>query len=430
MVINEGGLTMATSPTLPRLIAHHGYKSWTSTWRDDLGSRRTKRFGKESELAPRQARAAFDMWIDLEWKAHEHVRNPDGEAATYSIQRMADEYLAFATTTYVKHGRTTSHVWQVKYAMQALALRFGIRPAASLESPDLAALRDEMIHGSKTVSRKDDSGQLVDQVITYNRSMKTVNDRLVIIKEAFAWAREHGKVPRSVLLDLQTVSRLRAGRSAAKDSQPVLPIAWDVVEATMQHCTPTIRTMIELNYLMGARPGEICIMRGRDLDMTGDIWIYSPSEFKLEHLELPRRIAIGPKARKLIEPYLHPNMAAYLFSPAVSVLERQQLRSESRKTPIGHGNGPGTNIQEDPQWYPGAHYTAESFRRAIHRACKRAGIEPWNPNQLRHTHATEVRRLFGLEAASDALGHSNLSTTEIYAEKSLERAKEIARKVG
>jgi site-specific recombinase XerD len=38
--------------------------------------------------------------------------------------------------------------------------------------------------------------------------------------------------------------------------------------------------------------------------------------------------------------------------------------------------------------------------------------------------------MFGVEAASNVLGHSNLATTELYAEVNERRAAEIALKVG
>jgi len=44
--------------------------------------------------------------------------------------------------------------------------------------------------------------------------------------------------------------------------------------------------------------------------------------------------------------------------------------------------------------------------------------------------ATAVRKQFGLEAAQVALGHSNAKVTQIYAERNLAKAAEIARQVG
>ncbi|MCX7424739.1 MAG: tyrosine-type recombinase/integrase [Planctomycetia bacterium] len=54
----------------------------------------------------------------------------------------------------------------------------------------------------------------------------------------------------------------------------------------------------------------------------------------------------------------------------------------------------------------------------------------WSPNRLRHTAATEIRQRFGLEAAQVTLGHSQADVTQIYAEKDLTLAAEVARKIG
>ncbi len=54
----------------------------------------------------------------------------------------------------------------------------------------------------------------------------------------------------------------------------------------------------------------------------------------------------------------------------------------------------------------------------------------WHPHQLRHTAATAIRSRFGSEAAQGILGHKNLSTTEIYAERDLAAAARIMAEVG
>lgn len=43
----------------------------------------------------------------------------------------------------------------------------------------------------------------------------------------------------------------------------------------------------------------------------------------------------------------------------------------------------------------------------IRDAAKRAGVEAWSPNQLRHSFATDVRRRHGIVAAGALLGHSD-----------------------
>jgi integrase len=70
------------------------------------------------------------------------------------------------------------------------------------------------------------------------------------------------------------------------------------------------------------------------------------------------------------------------------------------------------------------------LRTAITRGARRAGVAHWSPNQLRHSHATEVRKKFGVEASQVMLGHSHINTTEIYAEVNADRGKEVARLIG
>ena len=54
----------------------------------------------------------------------------------------------------------------------------------------------------------------------------------------------------------------------------------------------------------------------------------------------------------------------------------------------------------------------------------------WHPHQLRHNFATDVRKVHGLEATQILLGHAKADVTQIYAERDLARAMEIARKIG
>ncbi|WP_261342182.1 tyrosine-type recombinase/integrase [Pseudobythopirellula maris] len=75
-------------------------------------------------------------------------------------------------------------------------------------------------------------------------------------------------------------------------------------------------------------------------------------------------------------------------------------------------------------------YNVNAYRIAIHRACEKAGHAKWSPNQLRHSAATEVRKQFGLEAAQVICGHQSADVTQIYAERDVSLAKEVARKVG
>ena len=79
------------------------------------------------------------------------------------------------------------------------------------------------------------------------------------------------------------------------------------------------------------------------------------------------------------------------------------------------------------------HYTqAASFRCNLSlQAPAEITDRPGRPViQLRHTAATEIRRRFGVESARTILGHSDIATSEIYAERDHEMASRIAAEVG
>ena len=57
-------------------------------------------------------------------------------------------------------------------------------------------------------------------------------------------------------------------------------------------------------------------------------------------------------------------------------------------------------------------------------------IPKWCPLQLRHSRATELNEMFGIEAAAVSLGHAHADVTKVYAERNLKLAVEVARKTG
>jgi integrase len=71
-----------------------------------------------------------------------------------------------------------------------------------------------------------------------------------------------------------------------------------------------------------------------------------------------------------------------------------------------------------------------SYRRAVERACIKAGVEAWTPLQLRHARGTEVRKRYGLEASQAVLGHAELGVTQVYAEVDLASARRVMAEIG
>ncbi len=200
------------------------------------------------------------------------------------------------------------------------------------------------------------------------------------------------------------------------------------------------------------RPGEVRIMRGCDLDTTEDVWLYRPSQHKTRHKGKERVVALGPRAREIVRSFLKLDTQAYLFSPRDVMEQRRRLLREKRKTPVQQSQQ--NRRKRNPRRRPGDCYEMTSYHHAIRKAieaantaqacdpckplnpdercatCKAVAISHWHPHQLRHTHATEVRRQLGLEAAQVTLGHSQAAVTQIYAERDLTLAAKVAKQLG
>lgn len=230
---------------------------------------------------------------------------------------------------------------------------------------------------------------------------------------------------------LKAVSGLRAGRSAARESEPVHPVAEANVDAVKAYVSPQVWAMIELQRLTGMRPGEVVQMRVEDIDQTGPVWNYSPAAHKTQHHGKQRLIAIGPKAQAILKPWIDKaGTDGHLFKARHAGMYHLLRRHATRKTPAGYGNFLGSNRRPSPKHRPGECYSVASYRRAISRACEKAGVPSWHPHQLRHNAATMVRRLFGLDHARALLGHSTPVVTEIYAELDSKKAVEVVAAIG
>ena len=161
-----------------------------------------------------------------------------------------------------------------------------------------------------------------------------INKDTARIKRVFKWAARKQIVPITTYQSLTTVEGLRVGRSDARETEPVRPVAEAVVEETLQHALPIVADMAGLQLLTGARPGEVVIMRAIDIDMTGLVWMYHPRHHKNAYRGHPRNIALGPQAQEIVKRYLKPNVEAILFSPAQAVDEQNAERRRNRKSPM------------------------------------------------------------------------------------------------
>jgi integrase len=248
------------------------------------------------------------------------------------------------------------------------------------------------------------------------------------MKRLFKWAVAEELVPESVYRALLTVEGLKAGRSEARETDRVAPVSDEHVEAVLPHLPSPLRALVRIQRLTGMRPGEAAQMRGRDLDTTGGVWVYKPSRHKTAWRGKERIVPIGPKGQDVLRPFLKSDPEAFIFSPWDAREELFATKRAARKTRVQPSQVCRRKV--NPQRRPAAFYTRHTYASAVARACVKAGVPHWHPNQLRHSRATEVRGAFGLEAAQVILGHAKANVTEVYAERNLTLATHVAAQTG
>jgi integrase len=374
---------------------------------------------------------------------------PHGVPATgLTVAELLERYDAYATNYYVKNGTPTKQLQRVRTALKFVRDNSGAALAARFGPLALEEVRSHMVERG------------------WRRG--TVNAHCDCVVRCWRWAASRELVPPGAYESLRSLDRLKAGRTAAPESEPVRPPEPSAVEAALTVLPRVVADMVRVQRLTGARGGELCSMRASQIRRVGDVHVYEPADHKTAHDGKGRAIAIGPRAWAVIEPHLPavcPLCATsdrrgrigwrdglcgpcadrtaeeglcgpwplvrcdgYVFSPREAERDRLADMRARRKSKVQ----PSQQHRKKParRRAPGECYTSNTYAQAVRRACRDAGVEPWFPNQLRHEAATEIRRLFGLDAARAALGHSETSTTEIYAEQDRAAVLNIAKEIG
>lgn len=338
----------------------------------------------------------------------------DLDLGPYTVAKLCDEYTEHARREYrAPDGSATGTVENVKRAMLSLFDLFADVEAADFGPRSLVLYREQLARAGLARS--------------------TINDRVSIVRRAFKWATQEEKLPPELYHGLMSVQGLRRGRGGARETEPVRPAAQQAIDASLPHMPEPVRAMVELQLLTGARPGEIAAMRAVDVERVGKVWTYRPAAHKNSWRGMDRAIYLGPKAQAIVCAFLRPGMQErFLFSPTLAELRRRERLRATRKTPLypSHVRALRAKRKAQPQRQPRDRYDVASYRQAIVRACRRANVAPWHPNQLRHNAATMLRREFGLDVAKAVLGHRLVETTQIYAEVDRTRAMEAIERVG
>jgi integrase len=326
-------------------------------------------------------------------------------------------YRKFAASYYAPPSRESS---QIRLALQPVVDRYAHTLAKDFGPLALKAVRQAWI----------DDGL----------ARRYINQRIGRVVRAWAWAVENEMLPALSWQSLKAVKGLRAGRSAAREPEPVRPVPDALYEATITEIgSPQVQAILRLIRITGARPGEICAMRTGDINRTVSPWEYRPRSHKTAHRGLERVIFIGPRGQAVLSDWLRADPDAYIFQPCEAVeavreatiaehrseTARERAARTKRLAGARRRGGKAKNSRA-----PGELYTAGRLGHAVGRACKRLGIAHWHPHQLRHARATELRREIGFDAARVVLGHRSPGVTERYAQADREAAAAAMARLG
>jgi integrase len=400
-----------------------------------MGGRRDVLLGKYG--TPEESPDSWAKYYQTlaEWKTAGRRLPAAGPEACLSVNELMLLFWHHAEQHY-RHpdGTPTSEISGYKIALRPLKELYGHTPAKDFGPLALKAVREAMIRQlvvNKVKVRNADTGKLEwrTKVVRLGLSRKSINQNVGRVKRVFKWAVSEELVPAGVLIGLQSVRGLQAGRSEAVETVPVLPVPAAHVEATLPHLSPQVEVMVRLQMLTGMRPGEACAMRMADLETSGRIWFYTPRAHKTAWRGKKRVIALGPQAQQVLKPWLRLNLEEFLFQPREAVRLRRAERKARRKTPLTPSQS-ARRPKRDPERQPGERYGVAAYGKAIDKAAGRAKVPTWNPNQLRHTLATEVRKRYGVEAAQVLLGHERADVTQVYAERNMGLAERIASEIG
>jgi integrase len=361
-----------------------------------------RRHGRSFGNVRTEAEADFSLFFE-QWISDPRVREPDG-TEQLTVGQLFERFRRHAEHYYRRaDGTPTGEARNFVDAVRSVETLFGGTLACAFGPKALKTARGRMVAASLSIN--------------------TINAYVRRIRQVFKWAVGEELVPAAVWHGLQAVQALAPGRTEAIANTPVGPVPEAHIHAVTAVLPATVAAMVDLQFLTGARPGEVCAMRPIDVDVSAAVWVYRPAQHKSLHVGKQRVVLMGPKAQEVVQPYLRRSVTRRCFTPG-EAMQQRYASCETHRRPDQRAAPRKTRRRVRP------YYVTDTYARAISRACDEVGVPRWSPNQLRHNAATRLRQEFGLDVAQVILGHASADVTQIYAERDLARAMAVMEKIG
>src|SRR5262249_14097817 len=137
--------------------------------------------------------------------------------------------------------KPSTHIYRVKKAISWLTGLYGRERISRFGPVALQALRKRLIDS--------------------NVARSTINSLVGCVVRIFKWGAANEMVSGDQYHALAAVESLRAGRSDARETAPVLPVPEDDLKKVRAKVWPMIRDLLDLQLLSAARPGELLRLR-------------------------------------------------------------------------------------------------------------------------------------------------------------------------
>ena len=277
-----------------------------------------------------------------------------------------------------------------------------------------------------------------------------INRYATMIIRIFSWGVEE-ELAKTNVHALREVKPLPKGEPGTFDHPPREDVPDSVVRRTLRYITSqTVRTMIQVQRLIGARPGEVFRMRVGDIDRSrgNGLWYYIPGSYKTKEFIGEVEFPLGKPEQDLIAPYLEGKKPTdAVFSPRTAMAERnavKQANRKSKKSPSQQARNKQraeNSIEHLSEFYDrhsygkAVQYAIKKGNRELLKEAEKAGrelseselIPHWTPYQLRNSAATATELEKGLDESQALLAHKSANMTRRYSKAQLRIREKLAR---
>ena len=311
-----------------------------------------------------------------------------------------------------RQGKVSHTQWDnERRATIVLVSLYGDRDTAKFDINCLRAVRNEFIQKG-----------YVRQKINY---------RAQVIQRVFRWGVAYKLVPATVYHELKALIPIKKGEHDLPESKERRTVSLADIEKTLEELSPVIRAMVQVHLTTAARPTEVCEMRIENIDrQSEDLWAVKLDHHKTDHLENAETkiLYLAKSEIEVLVPLIGQRTEGYIFRPVDAIRYEKERRASgavfTKKQPSRAARD--AVRAKNPKQEFGECYDFHAYRKAIYRACDRAGVPKWFPYQLRHTGITLIGLEHGVEAAQHTAGHRDIKMTQRYFHGENEIAKRVA----